>query len=258
MITKWRGKATQTRAEDPKMKDPFQTGQSASAKQIRRRCERLVDTLDIPKPFRVDELISRVAAHRGRPIDLRAVSMPTESPYGMWLPDADRDLIIFERNTSGLHQEHLKLHEVGHVLLNHPPTTAVLSPLIVQALWPDLDPAVVTQVLQRARCFVWPGRRPLPTLHPKRIRNASTWLTSRIRAPRRGPLPDDDPERERDAELERELEAELERELEAELIASLILQKASRWQPQSDWIAPADAADIRQRLSSAFEHPDQE
>ena len=45
-------------------------------------------------------------------------------------------------------------------------------------------------------------------------------------------------------------------EQEAELIASLILERASRWQLASDWASPEDTTGIRQRLGGALERPE--
>jgi IrrE N-terminal-like domain len=42
-------------------------------------------------------------------------------------------------------------------------------------------------------------------------------------------------------------------EQEAEMIASLILQRASRWHPESEWAAPAHGAGVRQRLGGSLE-----
>jgi hypothetical protein len=39
------------------------------------------------------------------------------------------------------------------------------------------------------------------------------------------------------------------------MIASLILQRASRWHPASEWAAPADGAGVRQRLGGSLEQP---
>lgn len=44
-------------------------------------------------------------------------------------------------------------------------------------------------------------------------------------------------------------------EQEAEMIASLILQRASRWHPESEWAAPTDGAGVRQRLGGSLEPP---
>jgi hypothetical protein len=170
-----------------------------SAREIRRRCEKLVEDLEIPVPFDVHVLCARVAAKRGRSIELRAITMPAGGPCGVWVSAAGRDFIFYERHTSGLHQEHIVLHEIGHFLSDHE-ASSVLDPDISRLLLPDLDPLVVKRVLQRTHYSV-------------------------------------------------------DNEREAETIASLILERANRWRPASEWAAPPEAAGIRERIGSSLEHP---
>jgi hypothetical protein len=166
---------------------------------LRRRCGKVVASLDVPAPFDVDVLCARVAAQRGRPLHLRPIPMPDGGACGVWVSATDCDFIFYEAHTSGLHQEHIKLHELGHMLSDHS-TTAVLASVTARFLLPDLDPAVVSRVLQRTQYT-------------------------------------DDEERE------------------AETIASMILERASRWQPRSEWAGPPEAADVRARLGRTLEPP---
>jgi hypothetical protein len=178
---------------------PNTKGDAMGKKEIRRRCQALVAELDIPVPFDAHELCARIATQRGRTVRLRAVSMPADSPCGIWLSTAGSDYIFYEEHTSRLHQEHIIVHEIGHLLSNHH-TTAVLDPEVSRLLLPNLDPKLVNRVLSR------------------------THYTA----------------------------AE---EQKAEMIATLILQRASRWQPESEWAAPAVGAGIRQRLGGSLEPP---
>ncbi|HEV7899559.1 MAG TPA: hypothetical protein VGP31_17135 [Planosporangium sp.] len=166
---------------------------------LRRRCARLVDTLDIPVPFSAHELCARFATQRGRAIELMALSMPAGGPCGVWVAAKDRDFIFFERGTSPLHQEHIILHEFAHLFCGHT-TTSVLAPETSRLLLPNLDPTVVGRVLQRTHYSA-------------------------------------------------------EEEREAETAASLVLERANRWRPASEWAAPPESAGIRQRIGRALEHP---
>jgi hypothetical protein len=168
-------------------------------RELRRRCAKLVDDLDIPVPFDVHELCARVAAKRGTSIELRAIPMPAGGPCGVWVSAAGRDFIFYERHTSGLHQEHIVLHEVGHFLSDHEAGT-VLDPDISRLLMPGLDPTVVARVLQRTHYSA-------------------------------------------------------DNEREAEMIASLILERANRWRPMSEWAAPPEGAGLREWIGSSLEHP---
>lgn len=90
---------------------------------LRRRCTTLVHRLDrdiggIPRPFDLDELLDRIERHRDRPIDLHATRV-TGGPCGLWLRRADTDVIVYAENTSTVHQTHIVLHEIGHMVCEH-------------------------------------------------------------------------------------------------------------------------------------------
>jgi hypothetical protein len=64
------------------------------------------------------------------------------------------DYIFYESQTSALHQEHIILHEVGHLLCEH--RVASLSrDEVSELLLPDLDPAMIRRVLGRTCYPVW-------------------------------------------------------------------------------------------------------
>jgi hypothetical protein len=120
-----------------------------STRSIRRRCRDLVAQLEIPRPFTAERLAQRISASRGRPLDLLPVPMPSEAPSGIWFATADRDVIVYEQYTSPLHQEHIKLHELGHLLCGHEPIAAT-STQTSRLLFADLDPQVVRRSLHRS------------------------------------------------------------------------------------------------------------
>ncbi|MFJ5550352.1 hypothetical protein [Streptomyces sp. NPDC093225] len=62
-----------------------------------------------------------MAARRGRPIRLHP--LPKEAAEsgvcGLWVGTATVDYVFYEAQTSRLHQEHIVLHELGHILFDH-------------------------------------------------------------------------------------------------------------------------------------------
>ncbi|WP_086661591.1 ImmA/IrrE family metallo-endopeptidase [Lentzea kentuckyensis] len=80
---------------------------------------RLAAKLVLPRPFDVHELCRRLSAERGRPIVLTSLPMTLLGPCGLWLAGERADIICYEQNTSVLHQEHIILHELGHILHEH-------------------------------------------------------------------------------------------------------------------------------------------
>jgi hypothetical protein len=89
-----------------------------------------------------------VAARRGRPIRLLPVAGLT-GVCGLWIATDTTDLICHERDTTPPHRDHIVLHELSHVLCDHYPVELPGTGL-AQALFPDLDPAMVRAVLGRA------------------------------------------------------------------------------------------------------------
>jgi len=112
------------------------------------RLREAVASLDVPDPFDINELVRRVAERRGRPITLRALRMGRGGPSGAWIALRDADLICHEAETNAVHQAHIVLHELGHMLCGH--DSAGASPeSVLRFLLPTLDPAAVSRVLHR-------------------------------------------------------------------------------------------------------------
>jgi hypothetical protein len=108
----------------------------------------LVDSLDIPVPFDLTELCRRIARDRGRPIRLIATTLPPDGPCGVWVAIRDTDYVLYEQATSPLHQEHIIMHEIGHLLCGHE-SGAGLGKRTTARLLPHLDPVMVARVLER-------------------------------------------------------------------------------------------------------------
>lgn len=92
------------------------------------RVRAVVDALPLPDPFDVHELCALVAEQRGRaikvlPYPARVVTearrMREPLPYGMWLPGKRVDYIYYREDTSLAHQQHVILHELGHLCCRH-------------------------------------------------------------------------------------------------------------------------------------------
>jgi hypothetical protein len=86
---------------------------------VSRRIRALARGLGLPDPFDIGELCRTVGTDRGRPIVLAALPMAAAGPCGLWLATATVDMICYERATSALHQQHIVLHELGHILGDH-------------------------------------------------------------------------------------------------------------------------------------------
>ncbi|GGM81149.1 hypothetical protein ACFFX1_18465 [Dactylosporangium sucinum] len=120
-------------------------------KKLERECRRLLAGFDVPQPFDLDTFVADIAARRGRPMHLHPLPAPhTEgAPCGVWLATEQADHVFYAAGTGRIHQQHIILHEIGHVLCDH--VAPGLEPDDATALLlPDLDPATVARVLHRS------------------------------------------------------------------------------------------------------------
>ena len=117
-------------------------------KALRARCDtRLRQLGELPARFDAAMLCELLAQRRGRPIVLQTIDAGV-GPCGAWLACPSADLVLYERHTSALHQQHIILHEVSHLLCGHDAESVDASELSALLL-PDVRPDVVQRVLRR-------------------------------------------------------------------------------------------------------------
>ncbi|MGP3973960.1 hypothetical protein ACTWQF_07890 [Streptomyces sp. 8N114] len=99
----------------------------------------------------MDELCRNVAEQRGKRLHLH--SLPREAAAsgicGLWIATPSDDHIFYAEQTSRVHQEHIVLHELGHLLFEHNMLGQDFNDGI-DALLPDLDVGRVQQLMGRA------------------------------------------------------------------------------------------------------------
>ncbi len=114
---------------------------------MQRRCEAILRGVDLPVPFDVQTFTEGLAARRGRPILLSPIaSWP--GPCGAWVASLAVDYIFYEQATSPLHQQHIILHELSHLLCGHTPVT-VAETEVTHLLFPAVRPDAVQRLLRR-------------------------------------------------------------------------------------------------------------
>ncbi len=94
-----------------------------------------------------DYLAGVLGAKRGHPILLQPLT-GTTGACGVWVSVPSADLIFYEQETSRLHQEHIILHEISHLLCDHQPVP-LSEGEVPELLFPDLQVETVKRVLQR-------------------------------------------------------------------------------------------------------------
>jgi hypothetical protein len=110
---------------------------------------------EIPNPFDVDRMFRDLGARRGREIHLVPWQLEVGSPCGLWISTEAAEYLFFEQATTQAHQDQIKLHEMGHMLLGHgvsrPLETNVARRMLAQRLMPDVAPELIHTVLGRTR-----------------------------------------------------------------------------------------------------------
>ncbi|SDJ00163.1 hypothetical protein SAMN05444157_1217 [Frankineae bacterium MT45] len=143
-------RATQHRDSDaPSRERPEGSPGDTDSRDLRRACEARIQGLGLDGPFDPIELCAIVQKRRGRA--LRILPKPanlTGAPCGLWLCTEHEDVVFVDESTSELHQLHILLHEIGHLLCDHSMLTETGDGFAAEYL-PDLDPAMVRWTLSR-------------------------------------------------------------------------------------------------------------
>jgi hypothetical protein len=122
--------------------------------RLRRKYETIIDTVGVPVPFELDEFCARVAEFRGRELHLHPMRLGANSGLcGLYIELADADHVCFPADTSPMHQQHIVVHELAHLLCGHQASepAAHLPDAVLAELFPTLDRDLVRSVLGRSR-----------------------------------------------------------------------------------------------------------
>ncbi|CAM5256525.1 hypothetical protein SALBM135S_01589 [Streptomyces alboniger] len=116
--------------------------------RLRRRCRPLLGQLTLPQPFSIEALCAQLAARRRRPLCLHPLPAQAAAAgaCGLWIATDTDDHIFYEQRTVRARQEHIVLHEIGHMLFDHHTTADADTP---SRLLSDLSPRLVRRLLAR-------------------------------------------------------------------------------------------------------------
>ncbi|SEG54382.1 hypothetical protein SAMN05216223_106119 [Actinacidiphila yanglinensis] len=119
-----------------------------SSGRLWERCRSTVATLDLPDPFDVVTFIGMLARGRGRPIELIPLTARPNTPCGLLVTTDRADYIAYSTDTTPLHQQHILLHEVAHLICGHHQTAPAVSDA-ARVLLLHLPPSLIRRVLGR-------------------------------------------------------------------------------------------------------------
>lgn len=127
-----------------------------AAGRIAARCEELISTLSIPRPFDLDEFLSTLATQRGKRIVLVPTTLRSGHPCGLLLSTVEVDYIYCATQLPPLHSQHTVMHEVGHLLFGHGTapgargeTPRVAGVDALRLLLPALPEKLISRILGR-------------------------------------------------------------------------------------------------------------
>ncbi|MGP4112291.1 regulator component [Streptomyces sp. 4N509B] len=88
---------------------------------LQARCRKILNDLHVPRPYSREGLIHWLEELRGRPLFLRELPWQAAGAgmCGLWDGTDAADYVFYERRTAPVHQEHIILHEIGHMLSGH-------------------------------------------------------------------------------------------------------------------------------------------
>ncbi|MEV7394784.1 hypothetical protein [Streptomyces sp. NPDC091215] len=126
-------------------------------RDLHRRLRQELRSLGVTPPLDVDELVKALSERRGRPMVLRPCALKKPGPSGLWIDHPQMDVILYQKETTRLHQRQIILHEILHVLVSEwgeDQETAEMSADEFVEVWSDLIPALDPKLIRRiaARC----------------------------------------------------------------------------------------------------------
>jgi hypothetical protein len=97
---------------------------TAEAETVRRQrfLREIADRYASMRRFSVAGLCEVISAQRGRPLHVHPLDVPASAGLnacGLWIATDVADHVFVEHRTSLFHQEHIILHEIGHMLCDH-------------------------------------------------------------------------------------------------------------------------------------------
>jgi hypothetical protein len=111
--------------------------------------QRQIRALGLTGPTDLTTLCAKLAEQRDRPIHLLEMPSGATGLSGMWVPAQSADYIFYDRHATGVHRNHIILHEIAHLVFGHA-GGAEFSAAAARLLTPNIDVAVARRILGRS------------------------------------------------------------------------------------------------------------
>ncbi|WP_063774890.1 hypothetical protein [Kitasatospora azatica] len=121
----------------------------AERRRLWRRCRQIVRTLELPEPFGLSALAETLAERTGRPVEFLPLPAGSFGSCGVLVSTERAEYIGYPTGTTVLHQQHIVLHEVGHLLCGHQNVAAPADSAALGVLAPHLSTELVRRLLGR-------------------------------------------------------------------------------------------------------------
>lgn len=142
-------------------------------------CQQILDDLDIPEPFELTAFLARIASLRGRRIYIQPFTA-RHGLCGAWIRTQHADYLYHDQHTTSVHQIHILVHEIAHMLLGHEQDGGAATDL-AGLLSPNPGDQHVTAMNGRCTAYTSARERDAETLASV-ILERSAWQASPARA----------------------------------------------------------------------------
>jgi hypothetical protein len=148
-------------------------------RELRAVGRAVLHELGLTRPLDVSLLCDCLADKRGRPIELVPTdALPHNSAFGFTGGDDTVDVIMYEKRTARAHQTLIILHELAHMILEHPRHAVDHGYSSAQAEeFHTITPEALAEVLgqQPSRSTSWLGKRRMKRGHPSLYDDRNEW-----------------------------------------------------------------------------------
>jgi hypothetical protein len=116
---------------------------------LQARCWKILEDLHVPQPYSLDAIIRWIESLRDRPLVLKKLprQVACAGACGLWLGTDEADFLFYETRTAPVHQEHIILHEIGHMLCDHHQASDSDLDSGLDSLLSDLQPHLIKRLM---------------------------------------------------------------------------------------------------------------